>query len=102
MIAKTRFLKQGNMIEKDESFSVSTEALAQEFEGRKLAERVGGDENKAYSPETKEEGRGTPTTLNDLTVKDLRIAAREQGIEGTSNMTKAELVTTLEAAQRGE
>jgi large subunit ribosomal protein L21 len=99
MVATKRFLKQGVMVEEGESFSVQSETLAFEFEARDLAKRVTADENKAYEPTTKEETG--ETDYNDMTVRELRVLAKEKGIEGYSNMTKAELVAALHAAARG-
>lgn len=100
MIATKRFLKQGTMVNEGESFSVKTEGLAHEFETRELAKRVTATENKAYTPTTKEENVAG-IDYNEMTVKELKLIAKDKGIEGYSNMTKAELVAALETAERG-
>lgn len=94
MTATKRFLKEGVMLEEGESFSVRTESLANEFESRDLAKRNGGTENKAYEPTTKEETAGGD--YNELTVRELKVHAKNLGIEGYSNMTKAELIAAIE------
>lgn len=97
MTATKRFLKEGVMVDEGESFSVRTESLASEFEARDLAKRVGAAENKVYEPATKEADPAAGTDYNNMTVKELRLFAKQVGIEGYSNMTKADLVTALEA-----
>jgi hypothetical protein len=99
MVATTRFLKQGVMVEEGENFSVKTESLAFEFEARNLAKRIDG-EALATNEATAAEETGE-TDYNDMTVKQLRVIAREKGIENYSNMTKAELVAALNASERG-
>lgn len=96
MTATKRFLKEGVMVEEGESFSVRTESLAAEFESRDLAKRAGATENKSYEPTTKETD-AAGTDYNSMTVRDLKQYAKAAGIEGYSNMTKADLVAALEA-----
>jgi hypothetical protein len=88
MIATKRFMKSGVMIEEGESFRVASETLAREFETRELAKREV-TEDMAAAP--------TAPNYNEMTVKELRMLAKEAGIEGYSNMTKNDLVSALSA-----
>jgi hypothetical protein len=70
---------------------------------------TGNDTARGAGERGSKEGQGTPRTgtgmtkgeLSENTVADLRVMAKEQGIEGAASMNKAELLDALTAPPEG-
>lgn len=95
LVAVTRFINGGTMVEKGESFTVKTESLAQEFLSRGLAKEAGTKE----AAEAEQTFQAAGGDLSSKTVQQLREMARAQKIEGYSSMKKDELIKALESAK---
>lgn len=100
LVSKIRFLDGGAMIDEGEIFSVSNEALAQEYILRDLAHYADELQNPNTAAEAESIEEEGYIDYGRMTVVELREIAKELGIEGVSKLNKSELIGQIEEAKR--